>query len=726
MPQKSQPISPIEPLDREAANYAPYAQLIKMLVPSSGSVAIHDPAGELLWCSDGFERPDLRELVDEVSTDKVRTGPQAGRISETSTGLTVFASPLLGPDHEPLGCVLVELGKHNSSQTSRAVAPSLLRPVIECLAARMALERGASPDGSERIELLLLDDEPQLHEASALKKLVTHCVENLDCASGALVVPERNLSVTWSRQVEGADAAPRLLDRAQKHVLAWLQLNDRSMIVNQVSDIPNATPYKILSCPVRDAYNRVTGLFALFRPADAANFELSDVRILEFMSRKAVTILNSQHDVLTGLANPTHFERSVRQRVESGSDAAPFALLYLDIDGMQRINEAFGFHSGDEVIQRVAELIRAALDGNGLSTRIRGDRFAVFVPGAGVEEATRLAGELTDAIGRLSFVADAETLPVSACIGFVAPPAGARPLDVEHLLAAAELACKGAKRRGAGSVEAYADSGVTSLHRQGELLATTSVQQALQNNELQLEAQPIIGLSTEAGGLMGFEALVRMRDPDGRLLAPDKFFAAAQRCGLMPALDRWVISGTLRELREAPRPLRELPLGIGINVSAETLISGDFADFLEEELSRNGLPADIVCLEIKESAALNHVRDAERLIDACRRIGCRVALDDFGRGLSSLAHLKDLHVQHVKIDGSLIRRVLDDLYAESMVAGLTAAARTLGVATVAEHVETESLAKRLAELDVDCGQGFYFARPASFARVIDENVKATG
>jgi diguanylate cyclase (GGDEF)-like protein len=726
MPQKSQPISPIEPVDREAADYAPYAQLIKMLVPSSGSVAIHDPNGEILWCSEGFERPDLRELVDQVNTERFRSGPQAGRIMETSTGLTVFASPLLGPELDPLGCVLVELGKHNSHDASRAVAPSLLRPVIECLAARMALERGAPPDGSERLELLLLDDEPHLHEASALQKLVTHCVENLGCASGALVVPERNLSVTWSRQAEGGEAAPRVLDRAQKHVLAWLQLNDRSMIVNQVSDIPNATPYKILSCPVRDAHNRVTGLFALFRPADAPNFELPDVRILEFMSRKAVTILNSQHDALTGLANPTHFERGVQQRVQSGPAAAPFALLYLDIDGMQRINEAFGFHSGDEVIQRIAELIRGALDGNGLSTRVRGDRFAVFVPGAGVDEATRLASELTDAISRLSFVADGETLPVSVCIGFVAPPPGERPLDVEHLLAAAELACKSAKRRGAGSVEAYEDGGVTSLHRQGELLATMSVQQALKNNELQLEAQPIIGLSREAGGLMGFEALVRMRDPGGRLLAPDKFFAAAQRCGLMPALDRWVICGTLRELRDAPRTLRELPLGIGINVSAETLISGDFTDFLQEELTRNGLPAELVCLEIKESAALNHVRDAERLIGACRQIGCRVALDDFGRGLSSLAHLKDLPVQHVKIDGSLIRRVLDDRYAESMVAGLIAAARTLGVTTVAEHVETEALAKRLAELEVDCGQGFHFARPAPFARVIDENLEATG
>jgi diguanylate cyclase (GGDEF)-like protein len=698
----------------ENASYAPYGQLVKMLIPSSGCVALYDASGDLIWCSEGYEPADFRELVESL---KVETNNAVldGQIRETSNAITTYSAALRGEGGLALGFVVIHLGQSRNAAKVSSMTSSLLRPVLDVLASRMGLERSAKTEsgGADALPFMLAVDEAG-EGSSALDKLVAHCVENLNCVSGAFLVPERNISVIKSRgNAESVDAA-QMIERTQKHLLAWAQLNNRPMVVNRVGTEAGAAPFKILSCPVRDP-DGASGLMALFRAGDAPNFEIRDVRILEFMSRKAVSILNSQHDALTGLANPVVFARRVREVLASGAkDGRP--LLYIGIDRLQLINDAFGFEAGDEVIHRFAELIRGRLDDADLACRIGGDRFAVLMSSATVDAAREVADELIGAMANLGYMKGSDAVPVAVSIGISTSGPGRR--DFAHLLAAAEVACKHARAAGGSRYELYAGNESASPERESELMAAASLRQALQTGEFQLQAQPIVDLYNEPSGVLGYEVFVRMRDPSGALVSPDKFVAAANRYGLMGALDRWVVAAAVRAMQGSRNRVSQLPLGVALNVSAQSLAAPDFPAFVLGEIKSADLPPELFCFELKESDAVNRIGDTERFIAALTDAGCHVSLDDFGTGLSSLAHLKRLKVSYLKIDGSLIRRVLDDIHAESLVRGLAKAAQTLGVLTVAEHVENESVAKKLRELEVDLAQGYFFGHPAPLTTVL--------
>ena len=689
--------------------YAPYGQLVKMLLPSARSIAIYDSAGELVWCSDGYERPELRKLLDELRASDTVAG--RGRVENTVDGAPAFVAGLRAADGAPLGALVIELNLNNnqSGRYSGSMLAGLLRPVLDCLENRMNLERTVlapvrSDDGG--LDLLLSVDENEREDASALEQLMRHCVQHLGCALGALLVPDKNVSISCA--LDPALGGSQVLDRTQRHLLAWVQLNNRPMVVNRVAGSSDAAPYKILSCPIRDPNNRVTGLVALFRSTDSEDFELRDVRILEFVSRKAVGILNSQYDPLTGLVNRLIFERRAQRHLDKAATA--HTLLYIDIDRLQTINEAFGFHAGDEVIQRVAEVVRRSAGTDGLTSRLGGDRFAVLLPKRAITDGLDVGKKILAAAGQIGYVDGTESLPVSVSVGVAA----AERERLAHLLASAELACKRAKQQGRNRIESESLEGNLTLLRSRQLVAATSLHEALKNNDFRLEAQPIVGLCTRATETVGYELLVRMRSPAGELLAPDKFLDAADRYEFLPALDRWVICSAIDTLRT--HGVGDGTLCFTVNVSAQSVASGKYAAFALEQIAQAGLPAASFCFEIKEAAAMNQLAGAEQLIRELSRAGCKLALDDFGWGLSSLAHLKRLPVDYLKIDGRFVRRVLEDRVAESIVSGIAKAARTLGVAAIAEHVESLEIAERLRALDVEYGQGFHLGRPQPFGR----------
>lgn len=701
----------------QASGYAPYGQLVKMLLPSAGSIAIYDAGGECVWCSDGYERPDLRALLERLREAGADTLAGRGSVERTSAGVPAFVSALRGDQGRPLGSVVLELSANNSRYTASMVT-SLLRPVLDCLESRMSLEHTVlhAPEPNDRssgMDLLLSVDENDREDASALEQLVRHCVEHLGCVMGALLVPDKNLTVSCA--LDSSLSGSQLLDRTQKHLLAWAQLNNRPMVVNRVGGSSEVAPYKILTCPVRDPHNRVTGLVALFRAASADDFELRDVRILEFVSRKAVGILSSQLDPLTGLVNRMIFERRVQAELDAGS-ASGHALLYVDIDKLEAINEAFGLHAGDEVIQRIGDVLRRAAGANAIVSRISGDRFGVFLPSGNATHATDIGRLILAAINQLGYMNGAESVPVSVSIG-IALASGAED-RVAHLLAAAELACKRAKQQGRNRLTVHDEENALQLVRRRQAVASAALQDALKNNDFRLEAQPIVGLASQAGIQLAREVLVRMRNPAGELLAPDKFLDAAERYELLPALDRWVLCSILELLKTEPSLLAASGC-IAVNVSAQSLASGKYASFALDQIARASLPPGAFCFELRESAAVNRLADAEHLIRELTRAGSKVALDDFGYGLSSLAHLKRLPVHYLKIDGRFVRRIVEDRVAESIVSGIAKAAKTLGVQTIAEHVENQALADRLRALDVDFGQGFFLGRPEPFVKSVE-------
>jgi diguanylate cyclase (GGDEF)-like protein len=691
-----------------ASGYAPIAQLIKMLLPSARCVVIYDPHGELIWCSDGYERPDLRGLLEQQRASD--TLASRGSVDVSSAGTSVFISGLRGADTRPLGSLVIELSG-GSSRSTPSMVVSMLRPVLDCLEGLLDREQNtAAADRSAGLELLLSVDEYDREDASALHELIRHSTRELGCVTGALVVPDKNIEFSCGNQTSAQPA--QLLDRTQKHLLAWVRLNNRPMVVNRAA--PGA-PYKILSCPLRDPRGGVVGLVALFRVTDAPDFEPRDVRILEFVSRKAVAVLASDYDALTGLPNRYIFERRAQREL----DAQATALLYVDIDKLAAINEAFGLSAGDEVIQRVGGLVQRAAGANALVSRIAGDRFVVALPGRDRDDVAAVATHILEATQQLGYVDGGDALPVSVSVGIVTGAVGER---LPHVLAAAELACKRAKADGGARAAAIEHAATLTPVATRQALAATELREALQSNQFQLNAQPILELRRD-GRTIGFELLVRLRNLAGELLPPDKFLAACEQYGLLPALDRWVLAATVEALRPHADALARSSLFFAVNVSAQSLASRKYASFAIELLAAAGLPASLFCFELKEAAAVSELAAAEALIRDLMKAGAKVALDDFGTGLSSLAHLKQLPVSFLKIDGKFVRRMAADRIAESIVSGIARAARTLGVVTVAEHVESAAVAERLRELDVTLGQGFHLGRPQPLAQVVAQVVQ---
>jgi len=695
--------------------YAPYGQLVKMLLPSAGSIAIYDAAHEVVWCSDGYARPDLRALLDRLTAAGPETLAGRGSVEMTAAGVPAFVAALRTELSRPLGALVLELRSDQSPRQTASLLSGLLRPVLDCLESRLNLEntlRTGERDGaSDGVELLLTVDEDDREDASALRRLLQQCVADLGCVLGALSIPDKNLAISCAP--DDSIKTSQLLDRTQRHLLAWAQLNNRPMVVNRVGSASEVAPYKILSCPIRDLQNRVVGIVALFRLTTAADFELRDIRILEFVSRKTVSVLRSQHDGLTGLINRLIFERRVRARLDA-SATDRHALLYVDIDKLEAINQAFGLHAGDEVIQRVAEVVSRAAGENALVSRIGGDRFAVFLAQPNAAQAEEVGSTIFDATTRLVYMSGADTVPVSVSIGVV----GASQRDrVGHLLACAELASKRAKQQGRSQIVLHDEDVALLPARRRETLASESLQEAFKTNDFRLESQPIVGLRAPEGDPLAHEIFIRMRNGAGELIAADKFLAAAERYGLLPALDRWVLC-TLLDVVKASPP--EAYRCLTVNVSAQSLASGKYASFALEQIERAGLSPSMFCFELSESAAVHRLVEAERLIRELTAAGSKIALDDFGYGMSSLAHLKRLPVQFLKIDGRFVRRILDDRIAESIVSGIARAAKTLGVGLIAEHVESAALADKLRELDVEYGQGFFLGRPRPFVKINEE------
>jgi Amt family ammonium transporter len=244
-----------------------------------------------------------------------------------------------------------------------------------------------------------------------------------------------------------------------------------------------------------------------------------------------------------------------------------------------------------------------------------------------------------------------------------------------------------------------------------------TLRRALAQDRFRLEAQPIVPLNGAVSGAK-FELLLRMTDENGESISPEKFLSAAERYQLAPAIDRWVVRRVLATLGEHSDALQRRGACFAVNISGQSLGDAEFAAFLEGELRQSGLPPQLMTFEVTETAAVANIVRAEALIRRLRELGFGVALDDFGRGLSSLTYLKTLPVTTLKIDGSFVRDVVGDDRSQAMLSAIVQLAHAMGLATVAECVESDQIHDITRRLGVEYGQGFSIGRPTPLERVI--------
>ena len=710
-------------------SFEPYVQLVRSLLPRAAGVSLFDATGAMRWSSETTTGPDFHSLVANV-LEAGGLHPQGpGLMRMLDAGQPVYLFWVRDDAEDLLGVVAVTCRQNASPDCEPqefSFKHALLRPVLECLR-RDLLSRAAIENLSRTVtsrdrdlELLLADgsaEPPTGDGADELKGILKQAIEHIACATAALIVPDKSIAMVRSATNRPADM--QLVARAHKQLLSMAQARREPVIINKLA--PNSTmgilPYKILSCALRSGAGKTIGVLALFREDLAEPFGDREARLTEILARKAVSLIESSHDALSGLYTRPAFEQRVRAVVADPKSSKYWTVLYIDGDQLHVINDGFGMHVGDSVLGQLGELIRHRLPPGAFGSRISGDRFAVMLP-TQLDDAAKFAESLREGVEQLGTAHGDSRLHVSISIGVATLDTTSSELS--HSLAAAETACKAAKDRGRNRVEVYKSQDVSLVRRFADINIAGQLRAAIDAGRLQLYSQLIVPFACAENPRTHFELLLRMVDEDGRTVGPDRFLSAANRYQLMPEIDRWVINQAIELLKPQAELLAGQTVSFAINFSGQSLNDESFVDFLLERIRSSGIDPGVFTFELTENATIANIARAESLIRRLRDLGCGVALDDFGTGLSSLAYLRQLPVTMLKIDGSFVRDILKDPRAESMVRAIAQLARSLSLTTVAEYVETDEIRTRVATLGVDYGQGFAIGRPSPLVELLSE------
>jgi diguanylate cyclase (GGDEF)-like protein/PAS domain S-box-containing protein len=436
----------------------------------------------------------------------------------------------------------------------------------------------------------------------------------------------------------------------------------------------------------------------------------------------------ANHDPLTRLPNRRHFEAQLEMEVECCRRGGTSALLYIDLDRFKYINDIAGHAAGDRLLVEISQRLGERLRETDMLARLGGDEFAIILRQVNEAQARRVAETFREVLEEYTFMYEGQPYRIYGSVGVAM--IDAETVNAGDVLANADIACHVAKAQGRNQTHVYHRDGDDKQAMNLDLGWSSRLQQALRTNRFVLHFQPIVPLtgldvgrlpahgeafSRSCGGGMAengvlhCETLIRLLDDNNQIISPGAFLPTAERFGLMPHIDLWV-------LRQAIEHLAVLQAGglrscISVNISGQTLDHDSLVPEIVQLLDRHAVDPRALIFEITETNAIANIDAAKRLINELRERGCRFALDDFGSGFSSFHHLKHLPVDFVKIDGQFVRDMLRDPADRAIVQSINDIAHSLGRRTVAEFVENREILQMLKDCGVDYAQGYYVSPP---------------
>ena len=422
----------------------------------------------------------------------------------------------------------------------------------------------------------------------------------------------------------------------------------------------------------------------------------------------------ASHDSLTGLINRAEFEQRLSLALKSAAQLGRHhAVMYLDLDQFKVVNDTCGHAAGDQLMRQVSTLLLRRLREGDTLARLGGDEFGVLLENCSPDNALRIADQLRQTVMDFHLAWEDRKFSVGVSIGVVNIKDGL--FTITDVLSAADSACYVAKEKGRNRVQVYhAEDSELSL-RQGEMEWIGRLQKALDEDRFVLYAQDIVEIKAPRGRVTHRELLVRMLDERGEIVPPMTFIPAAERYGLMPSIDRWVLRNALAIIARQRFDERGEAADIfSINLSGSSIGDESFLDFIREQFTHFDVPCQCICFEITETAAIARLDKATHFIQELRALGCLFSLDDFGAGMSSFAYLKHLPVDYLKIDGGFVKDMADDPIDRAMVEAINNVGHVMGKKTIAEFVDSERVSALLRDIGVDYAQGYGVAKPRPF------------
>ncbi len=420
------------------------------------------------------------------------------------------------------------------------------------------------------------------------------------------------------------------------------------------------------------------------------------------------------HDPLTGLANRALFEDRIGQALARRvrRPTGNVAVVFLDLDDFKAVNDTLGHQAGDELLLGVAKRLSACLRPTDTAARLGGDEFAIAldIDDFDCEHVIGLVTERLVTAFQEPFDIEGREIYTRSSVGIAVTPEGG--VTVEELLRNADIAMYAAKRNGKGTVHRFTANAHSAVAR--ELSLTGDLRRALEHNEFRLHFQPIVELATTQ--VRGLEALVRWEHPEHGPISPAEFIGVAEQTGAIGELGRWILHEACRQFQEwAGQSPRVRDWFISVNISGHQLRRGDLFHVVTEAIASTGIDPRCLVLELTESVLMDNTEHAIAVLETIRDLGVRVAIDDFGTGFSSLAYLKRLPVDVLKLAAPFVHGLSGG--DEPLTGAIIHLSRTLGLDVVAEGIEHRSEANSLRTMNCAMGQGYFFSRPLSVDQV---------
>lgn len=424
----------------------------------------------------------------------------------------------------------------------------------------------------------------------------------------------------------------------------------------------------------------------------------------------------SHLDPLTELMGRQEFERRLENLVNDASTSSrTHALLYIDIDQFKLINDTSGHGAGDNLIKTIAECLAHELFIGDMLCRLGGDEFGVLLSNMDNFEACSVANRLIKAVKRMPFVWSGISHRASISIGVVLIDEHTQ--DRKSVMSQADVAMYSAKENGRGRIHVYdkSDKKLSRLH--DDMDWVHRINKALAADDFSLVTERILPLVDQSNRTAIYnEILVRMHY-NGEVLRPGQFMPAAERFGLMPQIDRWVIKNVFDYLQRNSE-LNSRDVMYSINISGQSLCQESFLDFVYRGLRRGNINPEIICFEITETVAITNFSVVTRFIHRVHELGGKFALDDFGTGMSSFGYLQELPVDFVKIDGLFVHDMDKNPVHEAMVRSINDISHVLGKRTIAEFVERQAVFEQLQAMGVDYAQGYLHGYPTELVDIV--------
>ncbi len=428
----------------------------------------------------------------------------------------------------------------------------------------------------------------------------------------------------------------------------------------------------------------------------------------------------AQHDPLTGLVNRRAFEtkmKSLLEQLKKHPENNRHYLLYLDLDQFKVVNDTCGHDAGDELLRQLVVVLQQHLRKTDLLARLGGDEFGVILESCNADIVFQISNNLRQAVQDFRFGWQTKSFKVGVSIG-IAAITGFEAKAAE-ILSAADAACYVAKQQGRNRVHFHALGESDSSVQQQEMQWIAKLQAALDSNRFVLFAQRIQDIQSPGLDAQHYEILLRMVGEDQQLIPPGAFLPAAERFNLVSSLDKWVVENLISTLMlRSKQGIKLNNLVFSINLSGASMSDDGFLSEILVQLDKLPIPAQNLCFEITETAAISNLSNTIKFLAVLREKGCKVALDDFGSGLSSFVYLKSLPIDYLKIDGQFVKDIVINPVNKAVVDTINNLGHVMGLETIAEFVENVSTIELLLQIGVNYAQGYGVHKPCPLSDIL--------